>query len=145
MRCKVQNKVIDEVHREMLESPVGTLAVLPTDYSMKYETKKYQQKSFYWYGRKRIGWHGTVVTFKAGVERRTVQSGNHGRGFEADIQLRSTNSMIIYTGTQANKAPLLSHQSSNPLLATFKLKIQRLEWLCSGRITLLTTTTECLP
>lgn len=39
------------------------VAIITLDYKMKFEPKKYRQKSSEWYGRKGISWHGTVVTY----------------------------------------------------------------------------------
>lgn len=64
VRCKVKITFIGDVYEQILHSQAVTFGVLTMDYKMKFEPKKYRQKSSDRYGRKGLSWHGPVVTFK---------------------------------------------------------------------------------
>lgn len=81
------NEGIDDAYRIMFEHEAETFAVLTIDYKMKYEPKKYREKSYDFYGRRGISWHGTVVTYvPKPTETELTRSEGHGQTPRSDGQ-----------------------------------------------------------
>lgn len=63
LRCHVPHTVYAENTRKILGSETGKLATVVMYYKMKFEHRKFRQKSSDWYGRKRMSWNGNVVNY----------------------------------------------------------------------------------
>lgn len=61
LRCEVQNEFIDELYKNILDAPAEKSAIFTLDYKVKYEPKRYRQKSSDWYERKEICGHSSAI------------------------------------------------------------------------------------
>lgn len=62
--CAIQQRVMDEAQKEMVQVPCEELGIVVTDYKMKYIPKMYRQKTTEFYGLEGVIWHGFVVTYR---------------------------------------------------------------------------------
>lgn len=64
LRRHVQHTMFTDATRTMLESAPEEVAIIVMDHKMKFEPRKFRQKSPDWCERKGISWHSSVVTYK---------------------------------------------------------------------------------
>lgn len=58
---------------EVLRETTIEMATVVIDFKMKFEPRKYRQKSSYWYGRKGPSWHDAVIVYKESSDDCGVQ------------------------------------------------------------------------
>lgn len=61
LRCQLQRQEFEDAQAQILVAPAEHVAIIPMDYKMKYEAKKFRETSQDFFRKRGISWHGSVI------------------------------------------------------------------------------------
>ena len=105
------------------KSEPESFGIITMDYKMKYEPKRYRQKSTDWYGRMGMSWHGTVVSYKPrNVEISTVGVNGAMKNLYIDHICRNDSNQTAYAVASIMELLCRVLQSQIPSMITVVLR-----------------------